>query len=77
MATRGTVENERSLLWTLRRADAEVCCEGRLLPARIESRIVWNGSKLYAFLFPSDLELWTWADEKRTELEADGWTLVE
>jgi hypothetical protein len=44
-----------------------------LLPAGIEGRILWNGSELYAFLFPGDRELWSWADEKRKDLEADGW----
>jgi hypothetical protein len=53
-----------------------MCCEARLLPVGIEGRILWNGSELYAFLFPDDAQLWTWAREKRMELGRDGWTPV-
>jgi len=48
-----------------------------LLPVGIEGRIVWNTSELYAFLFPGDRELWAWANEKRRELEGQGWRSTE
>jgi hypothetical protein len=74
---RSAVKNDRERLWTLRRAGVEVCCEARLLSAGIEGRIVWNGSELYAFPFPDDRQLWTWANEKRAELEGQGWRSAE
>jgi hypothetical protein len=55
----------------------EMFCGPRLLPAGIEGRIVWNGSELYAFVFPDDGQLWAWANEKRKELEARGWTQLD
>jgi len=67
LAIAGKALDERSRLWTLRRAGAEVCCEAPLLRGGVEGRIVWNGSELYAFVFPDDRELWAWANEKRVE----------
>jgi len=76
-AVRARVEDRRSRLWTLRRADVEVRCETWLLAAGIEGRIVWDGTELYAFLSPGERELCAWAAEKRKELEADGWTQAD
>jgi len=67
------IDHQPSVLWTLRRGDDEVRCEARLLPGGIEGRIVWNGRELYAFLFPTDGDLWAWARGRRDDFERKGW----
>ena len=68
------IDDQPTVLWTLRRGDNDVRCEARLLPVGIEGRIVWNGRELYALLFASGEELSVCAGEKRAELETKGWT---
>lgn len=41
-----------------------------LTPRGLEARLVWNGTKLYHFLFQSDANVQVWVQEKREELVA-------
>ena len=64
-------------LWTLRRRGAEITALARLLPGGLELRFEFNGQFYFSRLFSTEDELTACVDEKRAELEAEGWTALD
>lgn len=72
----GTMQDEPTTLWRLRRDDEEVACLARLAPYGIEVDIARGGTVVLTRVFESDTEALEWADGKRSARESQGWVPV-
>ena len=61
------------MLWSLRHPEGhDVQAVVTLTPRGLEVRLMWNGTKLYHFLFQTDADVQAWAKEKHGEFVAQG-----
>ncbi len=63
------------LLWRLERGGREVQCILGLVPYGLQARFVFDGRLLSEYLFNNWAEASAWAHHRRSEFEADGWSL--
>jgi hypothetical protein len=70
------VNDEPTILWTVRRDDQEVSCQVRLVPYGIEVDISHGGTVVLTRVFETDDEALAWAGEKRAAREAQGWKAI-
>jgi hypothetical protein len=71
-----TVNDEPTILWTVRRDDQEVSCQVRLVPYGIEVDIAHAGTVVLTRVFETDDEALAWAKEKLAAREAQGWKVI-
>ena len=71
------MDDQPTLLWTLRREHDTVACQVRLKPYGIEVDITHDDAVVLTRVFETDAEALAWAGRKRVAREADGWQAVE
>ncbi len=64
-----------ALLCTLHRDGRVASCEVRLVPTGSDVRMLRNGALLMSRIFPIGEEALAWAEEERTRLAENGWTV--
>ena len=61
-------------LWRLALGPREITCVATLVPYGIEITIAHGGAAVVTRVFETGEEALAWAEKKRTEREAVGWT---
>jgi hypothetical protein len=68
------VDNQPTCLWTLHRDGRKVACLVRLAPYGIEIDISYDDTPVITRVFETGDEALAWADKKRADRQASGWT---
>ena len=71
------VDDQPTTLWALRREGRQVACLARLVSYGIEIDIAYDGEAVVTRTFETGDEALAWADRKRAEREAQGWSSQE
>jgi hypothetical protein len=64
-----------STLWTLHRDEKTAAAEVRFVPAGVEIRVLRNGKRLFSRIFDNGDDALKEAEEERTRMIAQGWSL--
>jgi hypothetical protein len=68
------VDDQPTTLWALRREGRQVACLARLVSYGIEIDIAYDGEAVVTRTFETGDEALAWAERKRAEREAQGWS---
>lgn len=68
------MDDQPTTLWALSRDGRTVVCAARLVPYGIEIDIVYDGEPVVTRVFETGEEALAWADRKRSDREAQGWS---
>jgi hypothetical protein len=68
------VDDQPTTLWALRREGRQVACLARLVSYGIEIDIAYDGEAVVTRTFETGDEALAWAEKKRAEREAQGWS---
>ena len=68
------MDDQPTTLWALRREGRQVACLARLVSYGIEIDIAYDGEAVVTRTFETGDEALAWADRKRAEREAQGWS---
>jgi hypothetical protein len=68
------MEDQGTTLWSLSKNGCDMTCRVRLVTYGIEIDIMRDGSTLVTRTFETDDAALAWADQKRRQREAEGWT---
>ena len=68
------VADSPSLLWTLCKDGHDMACQARLVSYGVEIDIARDGATVATRTFENGEEALAWADRRRAEREAQGWT---
>ena len=70
------MDDQPTTLWSLRREGRQVACLARLVAYGIEIDIAYDGEPVVTRTFETGDEALAWAERKRIEREAKGWSRV-
>ena len=68
------MEDQPTTLWALERDGRVVSCDVKLVPYGIEVTLAHDGEAVVTRVFETGEEALAWADRKRGDREAAGWT---
>ena len=68
------MDDPGTTLWSLTKNGRQVACRVRLVPYGIEIDIDRDGSTIVTRTFEAEGDALAWAEKKRADRQAEGWT---
>ena len=68
------MDDQPTCLWTLRREGRKIACLVKLVPYGIEVDLAYDDAPVVTRVFETGEEALAWADKKRADREAGGWS---